>query len=306
MSSPWRWLVLIGLAFAALAEAPPRLRIATYNVENYVDVATDNRAAKTEASRQRVVEAIRLLEADVVALQEVGGLAGLTELQGRLSRMGLDYPHAEWVSGFDTNIQVALLSRYPIVARRSHPDERFLLRGKRFRISRGILEVDLNVPPAYRFTLMSAHLKSRRETGAAPQEEIREQEARVLRRLIDARLREQPDVNLVVLGDFNDIQTSLALRTIRGRGATALVDTRPAELNGDPRPPLRSGTSRRSVAWTYFYEREDLYSRVDYILISPGMAREWDPRETFVLAFPHWGEASDHRPLVATFLARDR
>jgi endonuclease/exonuclease/phosphatase family metal-dependent hydrolase len=306
MSSPWRWLVLIGLTLAASAEAPLRLRIATYNVENYVVVATDNRAAKTEASRQRVVEAFRLLEADVVALQEVGGLAGLTELQQRLGRAGLDYPHAEWVSGFDTNIQVALLSRHPIVARRSHPEERFLLRGKRFRTSRGILEVDIEVPPSYRFTLMSAHLKSRRETGAAPQEEIREHEARVLRRLIDARLRARPDLNLVVLGDFNDTHTSLALRTLRGRGATALVDTRPAERNGDPLPSSRTGASPRNVAWTYFYEREDLYSRVDYLLISQGMAREWDPRETFVLAFPHWGEASDHRPVAATFVVRDR
>jgi endonuclease/exonuclease/phosphatase family metal-dependent hydrolase len=35
------------------------------------------------------------------------------------------------------------------------------------------------------------------------------------------------------------------------------------------------------------------------------MAREWVTNETWVLALPNWGVASDHRPLVATFEARD-
>jgi hypothetical protein len=36
------------------------------------------------------------------------------------------------------------------------------------------------------------------------------------------------------------------------------------------------------------------------------MASEWLPEETYVLAFPDWGLASDHRPMVATFVAEDR
>jgi endonuclease/exonuclease/phosphatase family metal-dependent hydrolase len=312
MRSPWSWVLIFGLvgglslAAPAPAEAPVRLRIATYNVENYLDAATDTRVAKPEASRQRVAQALHLLAADVVAFQEMGGADGLAELQRRLGRLGLNYPHSEIVGGYDTNTQVAVLSRYPIVARRSHADERFLLRGRRFQTTRGILEIDIKVSSAYRFTLMTVHLKSRRETGSAPQQEVREQEAQVLRRLIDARLREHPDANLVVLGDFNDTKDSLTFRTIRGRGRTALIDTRPAERNGDTLAAARPGQSPRNVAWTHFFEREDLYSRVDYILVSPGMAREWDPQDTYVLAFPNWGEASDHRPLVATFLARDR
>jgi endonuclease/exonuclease/phosphatase family metal-dependent hydrolase len=297
-----------GLAVAASAasEAPGRLRIATYNVENYLDLATGARDAKPEASRQRVAEAFELMAADVVALQEIGGVAGLAELQGRVRQLGLDYPHAEIVSGYDTNTQVAVLSRYPFVSRRSRADERLLLHGRRLRTTRGIIEVEIEVPPAYRFTLMSVHLKSRRESGAASQQEIREQEAQVLRKLIDARLRDDPNANLVVLGDFNDTYDSLAFRTIRGRGRTALIDTRPSERNGDTLAGAQPGSSRRTVAWTHYFDREDVYSRVDYILISPGMAREWDPGATYVMAYPNWGVASDHRPLVATFLVGDR
>jgi hypothetical protein len=45
---------------------------------------------------------------------------------------------------------------------------------------------------------------------------------------------------------------------------------------------------------------------VDYLLISAGMRREWRPEGTYVLALPHWGLASDHRPVVASFRAEDQ
>jgi endonuclease/exonuclease/phosphatase family metal-dependent hydrolase len=51
---------------------------------------------------------------------------------------------------------------------------------------------------------------------------------------------------------------------------------------------------------------DDTYSRIDYILLSKSMAREWNAAETYVLAPPNWGFGSDHRPLVATFFAEDK
>jgi len=43
------------------------------------------------------------------------------------------------------------------------------------------------------------------------------------------------------------------------------------------------------------------FPRIDYILLSPGMARAWVTNETYVLTIANWGVASDHRPIVATF-----
>ena len=108
-----------------------------------------------------------------------------------------------------------------------------------------------------------------------------------------------------MLGDFNDTKDTKPIRALRGRGRSALVDTRPAERNGDNLKPERAGHDPRNVTWTYYYGVEDSYSRVDYILISPGLAKEWVPEETYVLSIPNWGLASDHRPIVATFRAAD-
>jgi exonuclease III len=46
---------------------------------------------------------------------------------------------------------------------------------------------------------------------------------------------------------------------------------------------------------------EDAYSRIDYLLLSPAMARNWLADETYIPTIPNWGIGSDHRPIVAGF-----
>ena len=112
--------------------------------------------------------------------------------------------------------------------------------------------------------------------------------------------------NVVVLGDLNDTKDSASTKAIIGRGATKLVDTRPAERNGDNTPNSNPAWEPRNITWTHYYGKEDSYSRIDYILLSPGLAREWVEKETYILTLANWGVGSDHRPLVATFETQDR
>lgn len=281
-------------------------RIATYNVENYLDVASGTRPVKSEQARAKVRESILALKPDVLALQEIGGTNALLELQHSLKSCGLDLPEWEMVTGFDTNIHVAVLSRFPIIARRPQTNDYFLLNGSRFRVSRGFAEVDIRVNPNYSFTLITAHLKSRRPIPEADEADLRLEEAKVLREKIDAHFAANPDVNLIVLGDLNDLHNSHPIKTILGRGKRGLVDTRPSEHNGDAEPQSDRRLAPRSIAWTHFYAVEDTYSRIDYILLSQHMARSLDPSDTYVLAMPNWGLGSDHRPVVATFSCPDR
>jgi len=302
--------MLAGIA-ALLFTAGPCLaetfRIATYNLENYLDQPGGTRTPKSDTAKAKIRESIRAMKPDVIAFQEMGGVSALQELRASLKREGLNYPHWEHVAGFDTNIFVALLSKFPMVARRPHTNDNYLLGGKRLRVSRGFVDVDIKVNDTYQFTLLSAHLKSKRAIPDADEEEMRFEEAKILREKIDARLSANPDANLIVLGDLNDTYNTKSVKAVMGRGKTALIDTRPAERNGDNQPhPNNPRYNPRNVAWTHHYGVEDTYSRIDYILLSPGMAREWVTNETYVLTIPNWGMGSDHRPLVATFEAANK
>ena len=59
-------------------------------------------------------------------------------------------------------------------------------------------------------------------------------------------------------------------------------------------------------AWPQFSGKKDTYSRIDFLLISPGLAREWVKEETYIPFIPNWGVASDHRPIMATFEEADK
>jgi endonuclease/exonuclease/phosphatase family metal-dependent hydrolase len=304
MQMRWAWwLVAWLLAWAwPLAAEPAVFRVGSYNLENYLNQPVGTRPAKSSAAKARVRESIRALGAEVLAVQEIGPAPDLEELRQALKREGADYPYSEHVAGADTNVFVGVLSRFPIVARRPHTNEAFLLRGRRFQVSRGFAEVDLEVLDGFRFTLFVAHLKSRRVSAAADESDLREQEAIRLRELLEARLRADPEALFVVAGDLNDTKDSRAVRTLIGRGKQKLVDTRPAEANGDSGVRSMASAEPRTITWTHHFGKEDAYDRIDYLLLSPGMAGHWRREGTRVLTVPDWGEASDHRPIAAAFV----
>jgi endonuclease/exonuclease/phosphatase family metal-dependent hydrolase len=152
------------------------------------------------------------------------------------------------------------------------------------------------VGEAYQFTLINAHLKSKRPVPGADQAEMRLAEARQLRARVLELLRDK-EANVLVVGDLNDTPNAKPVRAVIGRRPKRLVDLRPAEQPG--------AEGQRRVVWTVYYKTEDAFDRFDYLLASPGMAREWRPAGTRVLAWPGWGKASDHRPIIAEFTARD-
>jgi len=297
-----RLYAFILVVSAGAAFGSDTFRVATYNVENYLDQPTESRKfVKSDAARAKIRESIRALNPDVLALEEMGTTNALLELRRSLKADGLDFPYWEHVSGWDTNIHVAILSRLPIVASHPHTNDNFLLDGRRFSVSRGFAEVDVQVTANFTVTVIAAHLKSRRTVAEADEAQLRLEEAKVLRGIVDEHLKANPGAKLIVLGDFNDAKDSDSTKAVIGRGKFKLVDTRPAERNGDNEPGPIPAWEPRYVTWTHFYGKEDTYSRIDYILLSPGMARDWVKDETYIATIPNWGIGSDHRPIVATF-----
>ncbi len=296
--------VFLGLSFLALAFSAPAatFRVAAYNVENYLDAPTELRPhIKSETAKKKVRESIEAINPDVLALEEMGSTNALLELRASLKAEGCDFPFWEHVSGHDPDIHVAVLSKLPIVARHPHTTENFLLDGRRFEVSRGFAEVEIEAATNFNFTLLVTHLKSRRVVPQAAEADLRLEEAKKLREIIDQKLAHNPAAALVVLGDFNDLKSSEPVKVLLGRGKTKLTDTRPAERNGDNMPNENPRYEPRNITWTHYYGVEDTYSRIDYILLSHAMSARWLRDETYVGAITNWSVGSDHRPITAAF-----
>ena len=184
--------VAVGLAWPlGQAQAQQTFRVATYNVENFILEPIQNRPLKKPFAQAKIVESILAARPDVIALQEMGKKTALARLQAALKAKGLNLPHAEHLSAFDTAIHVAYLSRFPFKKITRHDNESYLLNGRRLHVSRGFAEVEIALG-GYSFSLITAHLKSKRKVSVADEAEMRLQEAYRLRRIIDARLKANP------------------------------------------------------------------------------------------------------------------
>lgn len=269
--------------------------IMAYNVLRYClddrdrDGQHDNEKSRLE--KDEVQQIILEAAPDVLALSEMGSQSIFDAFQEELKNKGLDYPYKELAQQGDSRITLALLSKYPITSRQSHLDDRYTIAGVTNRhVSRGYIDVDIEVNPTYAFRILTAHLKSKRKNKLG-QTEMRRNEARLLHNHVKAALKDHPDRNLIVVGDLNDGMQSAALKEVLGPSKKLLFDIRPSDWLGD--------------TWTHFRKWYDDYSRIDYILLSKGMRPELVPEKSRVIRYPVGFTGSDHRPLMAVFKATD-
>jgi endonuclease/exonuclease/phosphatase family metal-dependent hydrolase len=215
----------------------------------------------------------------------------LAELITGLRAHGVDFPYHEWIQGDDTNRHVSLLSRFPIVGRFSRTDYNYLLNGKPQRIERGILDVNIQVNDHYAFRAVVAHLKSKRNVEAGDQAVMRLEEAMLLRAHVGKVLKNDPQLNLIVMGDFNDTPESEPIRTVIGLPPFALIDLLPVDSKGGHD--------------TYYWKYRNQFSRIDYLITSPGMSNDYVPGSARIADVEDWDKASDHRAVYAKFYAND-
>jgi endonuclease/exonuclease/phosphatase family metal-dependent hydrolase len=282
----WCW-VAMGLA-AADAET---LTIATYNVENYVatnrlvDGIYRENYPKPETAKTALRAAIRALDADVLALQEIGPAPYLEELRRDLRNEGVDYPHAVLLQAADPERHVAVLSRRPLAAIGRHADLEFEYFGARERVKRGLLEVRVAME-AGEVTLFVIHLKSRfTDRADDPTSGVRRAaEAVAVRNRVLEIFPNPATARFVIAGDCNDSPNSRPLDALARRGKTKIATIVPA-------------ADSRGDSWTHFYRKEDIYSRVDYFLISPGFMTAAAEVHAQIFDEANAKLASDHRPL---------
>ena len=243
----------------AVAPVRQTLTVATFNVQNLLDVF-DDPYSLDEKSPVKPAEAIadlaatiRRANADVVALQEVeheGLLRAVVADQ--LSDMGYEFIVVEPTNSyFGANLGV--ISRLPILSITSHRplDLRLEHEPRRWRFSRDLLCVRIRVTARRTLDLFVTHFKYGDDERSR---QWRLAEAIATRKIIHDVISTNPDRWVLLAGDLNDHPASVTLSTLLHRGCVEApgIENRQEVLSGnDPaasttgsigRPPQASST----------------------------------------------------------------
>ena len=287
------------------------VRIATYNVANLFDDNDDPtlqdryedmNTTKPKEELEGIVDAIRAIDADVLVLEEIESVAVLGWFRDTyLSGMG--YTEAISIDAGDPRgIEQGVLSRFPLAEpmvwprmalQGKHPAGADAPEGEPITFHRSPFRVDVIVPAGargnprdYDFTIFAIHAKSGRNSGY-----WREAEAIGTTQLIHTAMSDDPGRNVVVLGDFNAVQTDASFQTFISSG---LID-----LFADRRPDDPATTTHESGR------------SIDHVLVNAAMMPEVIRDSRFVFGTPARpkgvdyrtypapkGYASDHYPVV--------
>lgn len=178
------------------------IKIATYNVQNLFDAQYNGTEYEeyipgkhnwnrhmVEIKLNHTAEVICDVDADIMGLQEIENAQVFSQLLRRLKKVGCGYRYSAMTKKKGAPIQVALVSRYPIVRQRD------------IQVSyapkvRNILEVEVDIQ-GKKLTLFVNHWKSKAYKGY---ESKRVKYARALQARI---ARMSPSKEYIILGDFN-------------------------------------------------------------------------------------------------------
>lgn len=277
----------------AKAKAPVRFMM--YNVRDYF-VEKDKprskhtRRIKRNNEREAVADVIAKVKPEIIGLVEIGGTAALDDLAGRLAARGLHYPHRKALIRWGEDRALAILSRYPIVADNSVAECQLVGKTNR-RMLRGILDVTIMLKDKRVFRIMGAHLKSRVSEDPAAAESLRVREARTLAAHIEQAVRKQPDIPILIYGDWNDGPSAPALEALR-RGkskASSLKRLNPKDDNGE--------------VWTLFYKNGNEYSTFDQIYVNSVLSKRMGTKSKMgVVNVDENRSPSDHRAVWCEML----
>lgn len=309
-------------------EAPAKqkgaVRLAAYNVENLFDGVDDPKLIgdvddlKERTSEDRleaIAKAIKALDADILALEEVESEECLRWFRDTyLKNMGYEHLASKDV-GYYRGVEQSILSRFPIESVEVRPDEDLSdvkrdgtgfaekptkagdEQGQRFQ--RSPLMADVRVTPDYLLRVIVVHHKA----GGLEFAYQREAESLQVMEWVKEAQAKDEHINLVVLGDFNAQPSHKTAKIYSEGGLVGAYDFRD-----------RSRKDMKAAYTTHASGRP-----IDYIMASPGLSEDFVNSSFFVLGTMHAGDdydwrkgeeppkgyASDHYPIAIDFTPDD-
>jgi endonuclease/exonuclease/phosphatase family metal-dependent hydrolase len=277
---------------AVAAGEPKQVRIVSWNLEHFVDPyddpyvdneREDGSALKPAEQLADLAEAIRLIDADVLALQEVESDRAVklfldSHVQGHTYKYYACVPATEWYQN------VVIASSLPI-------GTIFSLREREMTSTTGSTRSDINNrlagaeilgPGDSRFLLANVHLKA---GGGADNQEWRTLQVGLVKEFFAQQDLTAAGLPMLLVGDLNMAPANPEFATL---AAEPVPLTSPfAEWNFPPTHPSEAPT--RSI---------------DHIFMNDDMAAFYVP-DSAAVALPitadRLSKISDHLPVVATF-----
>ena len=204
-----------------------------------------------------------------------------------LGEEGLDFGHREILGGGDPPAgALLLLSRPPIVARRSQEAPEYRIAERVHHLEPGVLDVDLFDPAHGLVRIAAARLKDK-VFHVSGQTEMRRSEARMVGRILRHGGRQQETDSLVAAVTAYDTPDTAPVREIMEATETPLLLASPLDGNGD--------------AWTMRDASAHLYERTDHIFLSPAMRDAVEKGCEEILDQPALRAVSRHRALCIRF-----
>ena len=241
---------------------------------------------KPAEERCAVLEIITQVHPDILVLQEMGNPIIYKQFKRDLSAAGLEYGNEEFIRRNQYENNIAVLTRFPIVARQSHTNDTYSIGKASLHVARGIIDIDIKIAKDCILRIMAAHLKSK-VYHPLGQTEMRRNESRIIGQYVRGVIKENPSIRLLVVGDLNDLPNSAVLREITGTHKYVLTDISPADTS--------------EYTWTHRQTGIDIYQRLDYMLASSNLYSTLVRQKTCIVDIPAIRTASDHRPLLAIF-----
>lgn len=260
------------------------------NVHNYFVAGEPQRSRYTVKPKphdacEAVADVLAAKKPHLVGLIEIGGPLALEDLQQRLRSRGLVYPYTRVLTRGGEDRALAILSQLPIVVDVSQAN--YGLYGQqRRKLLRGILDVTVRTQDERFFRILGVHLKSRVSEDAAAATSLRQREAHTVAKYIQHITRQQPQMPLLLFGDWNDGPADESVRMVcQG-------------VSKDASMRRLKPTDSRGEEWTLYYSGGGVYNIFDMVMVNKALSRRLkSPVPCGIIDIEAAHQASDHRAI---------